>query len=222
MFSHTHVRAVALVFIFSMPAFALPIGRPLPSDGHWRLGGVVAWENTDVIPDNGIGRDELEATMVFADASYGFTQNAEFVLRLGGSEEALSAGNRDIGSGLDWGAGVRGVMYNSWTDWRLLGDAQYFNRISRTFGAADVEVWEWQIAISSEWRFERYYPYIGASFGDVRVTSNNQSIIRDSSSEDLLGFHAGLGIEPRPEWAVYVEGQTGRTQSLAAGVHYRF
>lgn len=216
-------RALFLILITSSMAAALPIGRPVAAERQWRAGVIVAAEETDMRREGTSLKQTLSSNMILGEASYGFTDDAEFVLRIGGSEEQVDgSAHQDLGSGLDWGVGIRGVMYNSYQDWRLLGDVAYLSRLGRTFATADQEISEWQAAASYERRYGRYYPYVGINLNSITINTNNPSVFRKMKSSEVLGFHLGLGIEPKLEWSLFLEAQFGHTESLSTGVHYRF
>lgn len=212
-----------MIVMMSSAAAALPVGRPIASEHQWRAGVVGAADEMDMQEEGNLNDNSLSTGMLLFEASYGFVRDAELVIRVGGSDESVDGRtSRDIGSGFDWGLGVRGVMYDSYQDWRILGDAQYMSRLSRVFAGADLEIDEWQLAASVDWHLGKYYPYVGASFGEATIQTNNTGIFRKQKSADSIGFHAGLGIEPNLEWSVYVEGQFGRTSGVSGGAHYRF
>ncbi|MEK8023222.1 MAG: hypothetical protein AAB229_05375, partial [Candidatus Hydrogenedentota bacterium] len=166
---------------------------------------------------------DLRSRLVLAEAVYGFTQGGELVLRLGTSDESFRSGTaQDLGAKLDWGIGVRGIMWDSFRDWRILGDAQYFSRPTRNYGIAEITISQWQIASSVEWHLHEFYPYIGLHYEDIKLSSNNEAVFPSLETKGAIGIQLGLGYEPSVDWSLHVEARTGSSDAFTVGAHYRF
>jgi hypothetical protein len=212
------------ILCWALPASAAPIGRPVSSEHQWRLGGILAAENVDVEQEAVNLEGEQHSFIYLAEATYGLSQDAEFFLRAGGSREKFEAGAVSIalGNQFDWGFGIRGVMYNSWTNWKLIGDMQYLARPGRGFLSADVDITEYQIAAAVETRIGDFLPYGGLFYDKLQVKSNNQTIFRTVESKNNIGVYLGTGLEPNETWSLFIETRLMNGHSFSGGAYYRF
>lgn len=217
-------RTILLLALTATAAHAIPIGRPNAAEHQWRVGGIAAFDNVKLSgKTNLLNKGELHSRIFLAEGVYGFTQGGEIVLRLGSSDDRYVTGaTRDLGEKIDWGIGLRGILWDSYRDWRILGDAQYFTRPGRNSGIADLEITQWQLASSVEWHFSEYYPYAGLYYGSLHVNSNNEAIFPSLKTSGSLGVHLGLGYEPTIDWTFNLEGRFVGGSSVSGGVHYRF
>ncbi len=208
----------------AMPsATAAPIGRPITAEHQWVAGVIGGVERVDVKNRGTVTIGDLNSSILLGEAAYGFTPDAEFYLRLGGSGEEYELGVlRDLGASTAWGIGLRSVLYESWRDWRILGDIQYLSRSDHAFGTADIDIWEYQFGSAVEVRFDAFYPYAGVFYNHLEVESNNQAVYRDQRNDKKVGVYGGIGWEPRPEWVLHAEARLIHGPSVSGGVAYRF
>lgn len=217
------VGATLLLAAAAGPSGAAPIGRPHTAERQWVVGVVGGSEKVEVEVAGSTSRGDLQSNLVLGEAAYGFTPDAEFYLRIGGSAEELRMGAvRDLGSAVAWGLGIRSVLYESWRDWRILGDIQYLSRPGHAWGAADIDVWEYQMATAIEVKLEDFYPYGGVFYNNLEVESNNQGIYRDQKNDNRIGVYLGVGWEPRTDWALHVEGRMIHGPGVSGGIAHRF
>lgn len=214
---------LTLITVIGAMASAAPIGRPITAEHQWVAGVIGDVDHIDVKNDQGQGVGEMKSSLILGEAAYGFSQDAEFYLRLGGTaDEFVQGPTLDLGSGMAWGVGLRSVLYESWRDWRFVGDLQYLSRPDHGYGMADLEIWEGQMAVGIETRFNEWYPYGGAFYNHLEVNSNNQAVYLNQKNAHHYGVYLGLGWEPRPEWALFAETRLVTGFSLSGGAAYRF
>jgi hypothetical protein len=217
------ISALAAV-LWAIPAAAAPIGRPVTSEHQWRVGALLSTENIDVAQEAVFLEGRQRSLLYLAEAAYGLSQDAEFYLRFGGSREKFHAGAVSIplGSQLDWGFGVRGVMYNSWTNWKLIGDLQYLARPGRGYLTADVDITELQLAGAVETRVGDFLPYGGVFYDSLEVKSNNETLFRSVEADNKIGIYLGTGLEPNESWSLFLETRLMNGHSFSTGAYYRF
>lgn len=217
--------SLSAAFLLCSAASAAPIGRPVTAEHAWNAGVVLSNQNTEVEMRAGAAQGEQQSKLWLGELAYGISQDAEIFLRAGGSYEKFDNGrlSMDLGDKFDWGVGLRGVMYNSWQYWRLLGDIQYLSRPGRRYISADVDIIEWQASASVEYLFRNtYYPYLGVHYRDLDLKSNAPTVFPTMTAARNWAIHGGCGWEPSERWRLFVEGQFGENFTASGGASYRF
>ncbi|RMH56722.1 MAG: hypothetical protein D6679_08445 [Candidatus Hydrogenedentota bacterium] len=216
--------AAAVVMISTAVVKAGPVGRPVTTEKQWAVGGGYSWDEFKIDAKGTTLTGEATASTGYIEAAFGFANNVEGYLRLGGGSEDLSSNQLrvDYGSGLMWGLGVRGTMYESYQGWRLLGDLQWLSRPSRSVGIADIDITEIQAAGLLEFDMQTFRPYVGFGWSRFEAASNNQGLVPTVRSKNNLSLILGGGFEPREEWSLFLEGRFINTISFSGGVFRRF
>ncbi|OIO33484.1 MAG: hypothetical protein COS94_07710 [Candidatus Hydrogenedentes bacterium CG07_land_8_20_14_0_80_42_17] len=219
------VFSIVLTMLFSISSSAAPIGRPITAQNQWMVGGIVSYDKVDLENNQRTLRGEATSTVFLSEAAYGFADGAEFYLRLGTSSEKFRAGafSPDLSSKLDWGVGIRGTWYDSYQNWKLVGDAQWMARPSRNYLGSDLDYTEWQVASAMEYRLtNEIFPYAGIFYQNLEITSNNQSQFPSVQAVNKVGAYLGAGFEPSPRWVFFTEARMSAGASVTAGANYRF
>lgn len=214
-----------LTFISAIISDAAPIGRPIAAQNQWMVGGIVSYERVDLEDGSRSLRGEAVSTIFLGEASYGFSEGGEFYVRMGMSDEKYKAGGftPNLSTKLDWAMGIRGTLYDSYQNWKLIGDLQWMARPSRNYSGADLDFSEWQIATGMEYRLtNEIFPYGGIFYQNIEIRSNNQGIFPTVKSVQNIGAYLGLGYEPSPRWVFFTEGRMSTGGCVTAGANYRF
>jgi len=222
---NSKVISILSIFTILLSADAAPIGRPITEQNQWLVGGIISYDRVDLAAKNRSFRGEAVSTLFLTEASYGFSEDGEFYLRLGLSEEKFKAGRfmPNLSSKLDWAIGVRGTIYDSYQNWRLIGDLQWMARPGRNYNGADLDYTEWQVATGMEYRLtNEIFPYGGIYYQDMEIHSNNQGTFPSVESVKNIGLFVGVGYEPSPRWLFFDEGRATTGSSVTGGVNYRF
>lgn len=218
------VRALALGLIISVPAAAVPIGRPTTAEHKWTLGAVGAYDQVEIEERHGRNEGELKSHLWILEAAYGFNRHAEAVFKIGTSNDRSLIPGRPItfSSKFNWGMGLRGTMHESWRDWRINGDLQYFTRPGRTWRDADVDIREWRMAVSVEHDLREFRPYYGINYNRLELRSNNQAIVPDMVNRNNFGIHLGAGFSRSESWSFLVETRLLNATAFSAGATFHF
>lgn len=216
---------LGVLLLNAAAASAAPIGRPTAYERSWSLGGIISVERTNVESRSRATNGDLESELFLIDAGYAFQRDAEFFVRLGVTADdyrASGSSSTSLGTGLAWGVGTRGVLYNSYRSWRILGDLQYLSRPGRDFGISDIDIREFQLAGAVEVRAGDIFPYGGLLYRRLDLKSSSSAVVPESRNEQEIGVYLGVGFEPRREWAGYAEIQFASGLTGTAGLNYRF
>ena len=218
------IRALALVMIIAVSSAAVPVARPTTAEHQWTLGVIGAYDRVKIEGSRAREDGDLKSHLWIAEAAYGFNQDIEAVFKIGTSNDRYTNPGRPItfSSKFNWGLGLRGTMYESWRDWRINGDLQYFTRPGRTWRNADVDIREWQMAVSVEHALREFHPYYGINYNRLDVRSNNRSIVPEMVNQNHFGVHLGAGFSRSEDWSFLVEARFLNATAFAAGATFHF
>lgn len=212
------------VVLFATRSNSTPIGVPTTSEHQWAVGGVLTVERHDVKSPETTRTGELRSQRFLTDVSYGISHRWEGYARMGASKDEFVQINNDIfdyKTKIDLGLGIRGVMYDSYQGWKIITMAQYSFRPNRTFNNTDIDIKEWIGAGTVQFYGRDLQPYIGVSYKRLDIGTNNLGNVVTSTSENKLGAHIGIAIDPSDRWKGFGELQLLNGVGLSGGVSYK-
>lgn len=230
--------ALVVVVLACSFAYAAPVGNPtepafIKGGSRGKLSGIV-----NIVMDRGMkeGSAEIDrGTEYILKPAYNFKEKMEFYVLAGAADGFKITGDTEFvpGSSTDTdlklailvGGGATFVIYETDFQYKPLKvgadiKLQFYkttindllvNSVNTKFIEDDYESIEWQIALGASYQYERFIPYAGIKYSDVKI-KKEASVIGTSRSntlnaDNIFGIFLGCDYTFNDNVKLNVEGR---------------